>query len=518
MKRSADKIFGGMRFSELLADLALRGVPSRRLTPPDLDPELVGLSQDSRSVSAGALFVAIPGMRVDSHNLVDDAVQAGAGALLVQNEVSLPPRCAAAVVDDTRFALGIAAATLAGHPTEEMTMIGVTGTDGKTTTCLLTVAALRACGVAAGGINSLEFRSLDEIEINPTYMTTLEAPLIQARMRDLVDAGVTTAVLETTSHGIAQHRVSGVAFDIAAYTNLSHEHLDFHGTLEEYRDVKLQLAEIARQSPRKLGVAKAIVYNINDPAWASLAQAPTDRRVTYGTGPSADLWPSEIDARIGGVSFKVEGAGAGLRVSLPLTGRFNVANALCALGICRALGLAVPTAAEGLASAQGLRGRMQVLDAGQPFAIVIDFAHTPGGLEQVLRELRPLTAGRLLAVFGAAGARDSSNRPLMGAAVARGADEFVITADDPRHESVDEISAAIAAGAAAEGRREGEDFRRISDRREAIREVIGRARPGDTVLLAGKGHEDRLLLGDEVLPWDEVAEARAAVEALGVAG
>jgi UDP-N-acetylmuramoyl-L-alanyl-D-glutamate--2,6-diaminopimelate ligase len=325
-------------------------------------------------------------------------------------------------------------------------------------------------------------------------------------------------VLETTSHGIAQHRVSGVAFDIAAYTNLTHEHLDFHHTLEEYRDVKLHLAELARQSPRKPGVPKAIVYNIDDPAWASLGQAPTDRRVTYGAGPSADLWPSQVDARIGGVSFKVEGAGTDVHVRLPITGRFNVSNALCALAICKALDLPLGTAAEGLESAPGLRGRMQVLDAGQPFAIVIDFAHTPDGLEQVLSELRPLTAGRLLAVFGAAGARDSSNRPLMGAAVARGADEFIITADDPRHESVEEISAAIAAGAAAEGRVEGEDFRRIPDRREAIREVISRARPGDTVLLAGKGHEDRLLLGDQVLPWDEVAEARAAVEALGVAG
>jgi UDP-N-acetylmuramoyl-L-alanyl-D-glutamate--2,6-diaminopimelate ligase len=507
-----------MRFSELLADLALRGVPARRLTPADLDPEIRGVSQDSRAVAPGDLFVAIAGLRTDAHELVDGAARSGAGALLLQRAVPLPAGCAAAVVDDTRFALGLAAAAIAGHPTEEMTMIGVTGTDGKTTTCLLTVAALRASGVAAGGINSLEFRSLDEVEINPTYMTTLEAPLIQARMRQLVDAGVTTAVLETTSHGIAQHRVSGVAFDIAAYTNFTHEHLDYHGSLKEYLEVKLQLAELARQSPRKPEVPKAIVYNIDDPAWASLAQAPTDRRVTYGMGPGADLWPSRVDARIGGVSFTVEGAGAGLAVTLPLTGRFNIANALCALGICRALDVPLAGAAAGLATARGLRGRMQVLDAGQPFAIVVDFAHTPDALEQVLRELRPLTSGRLLAVFGAAGARDSSNRPLMGAAVARGADEFVITADDPRDESVDEISAAIAAGAAAEGRREGDDFRRIADRGEAIRDVIGRARPGDTVLLAGKGHEDRLLLGDRVLPWDEVAEARAAVEELGGAG
>jgi UDP-N-acetylmuramoyl-L-alanyl-D-glutamate--2,6-diaminopimelate ligase len=457
-------------------------------------------------------------MRVDAHDLVADAADAGATAFLLQREVPLPAGCAAAVVDDTRFALGLAAAGIFGHPTEEMTVIGVTGTDGKTTTCLLTVEALRACGVAAGGMNSLEFRSLDKVEPNPTYLTTLDAPVIQARMRRLADDGVTAAVLETTSHGIALHRVAGVAFDIAAYTNLTHEHLDFHGSLEAYRDVKLQLAELARQSPRKPGVAKAIVYNADDPAWSTLAGAPTDRRVTYGLAPGADLWPADIQARIGGVSFRAEGVGGGIPVRLPLTGRFNVANALCALGICHALGMSLEEAAEGLARAQGLRGRMQVLDIGQPFAIVIDYAHTPDGLEQVLRELRPLTDGRLLVVFGAPGDRDPSKRPLMGAAVAKAADEFVITADDPRQESVEEISAAVAQGAAAEGRLEGRDFRLLPDRREAIRDIIGRAQPGDTVLLAGKGHEDRILIGDQVIPWDEAAEATAAVETLRVTG
>jgi UDP-N-acetylmuramoyl-L-alanyl-D-glutamate--2,6-diaminopimelate ligase len=503
-----------MRFSELLADLALRGVPARRLTASELDPEIEDLSQDSRSVPAGGLFVAVSGMRTDAHELIGEAATGGAVALLLEREVPIPAGCAAAVVEDSRSALGLAAASLAGHPTEELTMIGITGTDGKTTTSVLTVEALRACGVAAGGMNSLEFRSLDEVEPNPTYLTTLDAPVIQARMRQLVDDGVSTAVLETTSHGIAQHRVSGVAFDIAAYTNLTHEHLDFHGSLEEYREVKLRLAEMARQSPRKPGVPKAIVYNADEPAWASLGSSPTDRRVTYGRGSGADLWATNVEARIDGISFTLGGAGAGIAVSLPLTGRFNVLNALCALAICHVLDLPLEAAAKGLGRARGLRGRMQVLDAGQPFAIVIDYAHTPDGLEQVLHELRPLTTGRLLAVFGAPGDRDPSKRALMGSAVGAAADEFIITADDPRQESIEEISAAVAAGAVAAGRTEGQDFRRIPDRREAIREIIGRARPGDTVLLAGKGHEDRLLVGSQVLPWDEAAEARAAVESL----
>ena len=270
-----------MRFSELLADLALHGVTARRLTPPGVDPEIAGLSQDSRGVAPGELFVAVLGMRTDAHELLGVARAAGAAAFLLQRQVPLPEGSAAAIVEDTRMALGVAASSLAGHPSEELAVIGITGTDGKTTTSLLTVEALLASGVKAGGMNSLEFRCLDEVEPNPTYLTTLDSPVIQARLRRLLDAGVTTAVLETTSHGIAQHRLSGVAFDIAAYTNLTHEHLDFHGTLAEYRDVKLRLAEMARQSPRKPGVPKAIVFNADEPAWESLRMAPTDRRVTW---------------------------------------------------------------------------------------------------------------------------------------------------------------------------------------------------------------------------------------------
>ena len=503
-----------MLFSELLADLALRGTPARRIGDHAADPQIDAISQDTREVPLGALFVAVSGMHTDAHELVPDAVRAGARALFLEREVDLPAGVPAAIVADTREALALGAAALCGHPTEEMAIVGVTGTDGKSTTSVLAVEALRACGVAAGGMNSLDFRSLDEIEPNNTYLTTLEAPVIQARMRRLVDAGVKTAVLETTSHGIALQRVAGVAFDVAAYTNLTHEHLDFHGTLEAYRDVKLQLAEMARQSPRKPGVPKAIVYNADEPAWASLAAVPTDRRVSYGIERAADLRATSIAARIDGISFKVEGPGEVVLVSLPITGRFNVANALCALAVCRALELPLAAAADGLATARGLRGRMQVLSAGQPFGIVIDYAHTPDGLKKVLGELRPLTSGRLLVVFGAPGDRDASKRPLMGEAVAETADQFIITTDDPRHESAWEICAAISSGAIAAGRTEGRDFDIMVDRREAIREIVRRARPGDTVLLAGKGHEDRMLVGRKVLPWDEAAEATAAVQAL----
>jgi UDP-N-acetylmuramoyl-L-alanyl-D-glutamate--2,6-diaminopimelate ligase len=507
-----------MRFSELLADLALRGLASRRVTPAELDPELTGISQDSRDVPPGSLFVAISGMRMDAHRFVPAVAAAGAAALLVERDVEAPPGVAVARVEDGRLALALAAAALQGHPSEEMTIVGITGTDGKSTTSVLAVEALLACGVAAGGMNSLDFRVLDRVEANDSYMTTLESPLIQARLRDLVAAGVTTAVLETTSHGIALHRVDAIAFDVAAYTNLTHEHLDFHGTIDAYRDAKLQLAELARQSPRKPGVPKAIVYNADEPAWQSLATAPTDRRVTYGIEAPADITARDIQARIDGVRFTAHTTDGEVPVSLPLTGRFNVYNALCALAVCRALGLPMERAAAGLARARGLRGRMQVLDAGQPFAVVIDFAHTPDGLEKVLGELRPLTSGRLLAVFGAPGDRDPSKRPLMGEAVGRLADQFVITTDDPREESVETINRSIAEGAERAGRRQGQDFELIADRRAAIREVLSRARPGDTVLLAGKGHEDRMLVGTEVLPWDEAAEARAALSELGVRG
>ncbi|HEY8739427.1 MAG TPA: UDP-N-acetylmuramoyl-L-alanyl-D-glutamate--2,6-diaminopimelate ligase [Candidatus Dormibacteraeota bacterium] len=507
-----------MRFSELLADLSRRGLPSRRLSPPGLDPEITGITQDSREVPAGSLFVAISGMRTDAHDFIADVAAAGAGAVFLEREVPVPEGVAAAIFKEGRLALAFAAAGLEGHPSEEVTVVGITGTDGKSTTSVLTAEALLACGVAAGGMNSLDFRVLDRIEPNDSYMTTLESPVIQERLRELVDAGVRVAVLETTSHGIALHRVDAIAFDVAAYTNLTHEHLDFHGTIEAYRDTKLQLAELARQSPRKAGVPKAIVYNADEPAWSSLSQAPTDRRVTYGMFNPADIVAVEIEARIDGIAFVARTRDGDVPVSLPLTGRFNVYNALCALAVCRALGLPLDQAAAGLARARGLRGRMQVLDAGQPFSIVIDFAHTPDGLEKVLTELRPLTRGRLLTVFGAPGDRDALKRPLMGEAVGKHSDEFFITTDDPRHESVEAISASIVDGAEKVGRRGGTDFEVIPDRRAAIREALSRARAGDTVLLAGKGHEDRMLIGAEVLPWDEAAEARAALSELGVAG
>ncbi|MEA2683533.1 MAG: UDP-N-acetylmuramoyl-L-alanyl-D-glutamate--2,6-diaminopimelate ligase [Chloroflexota bacterium] len=507
-----------MRFSELLADLSLRGLSPRRLTPPELDPEITGITQDSREVPRGSLFVAISGMRTDAHDFIPQVAAAGAGSIFLEREVDVPAGVAAAVFPDGRLALAFAAAGLQGHPSEEMTIVGITGTDGKSTTSVMTVEALLACGVAAGGMNSLDFRVLDRIEPNDSYMTTLESPVIQRHLRELADAGVRTSVLETTSHGLALHRVDAIAFDIAAYTNLTHEHLDFHGTLEAYRDAKLQLAELARQSPRKAGVPKAIVYNADEPAWSSLGAAPTDRRVTYGMQRSADVAGVDVEARIDGIGFTARTSDGDIAVTLPLTGRFNVYNALCALAICRALGLPLDRAAEGLARTRGLRGRMQVLDAGQQFAIVIDFAHTPDGLEKVLSELRPLTSGRLLTVFGAPGDRDATKRPLMGEAVGKLSDEFVITTDDPRHESVEAISEEIAAGAERAGRRRGEDFRMIVDRREAIRDTLSRARPGDTVLLAGKGHEDRMLVGGQTLPWDEAAEARVALAELGVRG
>jgi UDP-N-acetylmuramoyl-L-alanyl-D-glutamate--2,6-diaminopimelate ligase len=507
-----------MRFSELLADLSLRGLPSRRLTPAELDPEVTGITQDSNEVPPGSLFVAISGMRTDAHDFIAQVGAAGASAVFLERDLPVPGGVAAAVFKDGRLALAFAAASLMGHPSEEMTIVGVTGTDGKSTTSVMTHEALLACGVAAGGMNSLDFRVLDDIVANDSYMTTLESPVIQGRLRQLVDAGVETAVLETTSHGLALHRVDAIAFDVAAYTNLTHEHLDFHGTLEAYRDAKLQLAELARQSPRKQGVPKAIVYNADEPAWAGLGKAPTDRRVTYGIDKPADVTAVDVTARIDGIAFTARTGDGEVPVSLPLTGRFNVYNALCALAICRALGHPLDRAAQGLARARGLRGRMQVLNAGQPFAIVIDFAHTPDGLEQVLTDLRKLTRGRLITVFGAPGDRDALKRPLMGEAVGRLSNVLIITTDDPRHESVEEINESIAAGAEKAGRARGDDFRLVVDRGEAIREALAQARPGDIVLLAGKGHEDRMLVGAQALPWDEAAEARAALSELGVPG
>jgi UDP-N-acetylmuramoyl-L-alanyl-D-glutamate--2,6-diaminopimelate ligase len=349
-----------------------------------------------------------------------------------------------------------------------------------------------------------------------TRQTTPESADVQRYLRAMVASGANWAILEATSHGLAMHRLDHVRFLIGAVTNITHEHLEFHGTLDAYRRAKAILFE------RVVATGGTAVINVDDAgARAMLPFARGARLLLYSAdGRRADLEARGVTSDARGSRFRLEtGEWGSGDVVLPLIGSFNIANALCAAGVALAVGLDLPTVVRGLATAPAVPGRMATIVAGQPYSVIVDYAHTPESLTKVLTLLRDLhPRGRLIAVFGSAGERDVAKRPLQGAVAARLADYAVFTSEDPRYEEPDAIIAAIAAGAREAGGRENETFACVTDRREAIRHAFTRARPGDCVLLAGKGHEGSIIWGREKVPWDEAAAARETLAELGFRG
>lgn len=486
------------------------GVP---VPPGAADLDVRSLAYDSRKAGPGAVFVAISGFHRDGHDYVKDAVAAGAIAVVAERKVrTAVPR---AIVPDTRAALADLAAELFDHPTRKLKIVGVTGTDGKTTTVHLVSDVLEAGKERTGFATTVDFKMAGSAWANETRQSTQEAVEIQEFFAELLVAGGTWGVLEATSHALALRKVRGCDIDIAVFTNLSPEHLDFHGTLQAYLDAKaLLFAQLARSADK--GVPKTAVLNADDPHWRYLADRSGDARVlTYGIDAHADVQGTILAADASGSRIRIAREGEQVELMLPLVGRFNVHNALAAAATGVAAGLTLAIAKTALERATPVRGRMERVDGGQPFTVVVDYAHTPESLDKVLALLRPLTQGRLIAVFGSAGERDRAKRPRLAEVASRYADLFVITQEDPRLEDPATILAEIEAGAVAQGKRAGVDYLVIDDRTAAIREAISRAAPGDTVLLAGKGHEGSIIVGEEKLPWDEAAVAQAALTQLG---
>jgi UDP-N-acetylmuramoyl-L-alanyl-D-glutamate--2,6-diaminopimelate ligase len=469
---------------------------------------------DSRRAVPGALFVAVPGFEVDGHAFIGDAVQRGATAFLVQADrpeawqtLSTTGDLTVVVVPDTRRALAQAAAAFSGDPALRLGTIGVTGTDGKTTTVHLIAHVLEACGMPAGFMSSVAFRSRDEMELNASHMTTLEAPEVQSELAAMLDADRRYAVLEASSHGLALHRLDECAFDVAVFTTLSSDHLDFHGTLDEYRAAKGRLFQMLDESPDK-GVAKAAVLNADDPASEYFGGLTRARTLTYGIDAPAEVRAEEIALDGLRARFEIVTAGARASAEAPLAGRYNVSNCLAATAVALSQGASLAEAARALASFPGVPARLERIDEGQPFRVVVDIASTPQALRRVLEVLRPVTEGRLTVVFGCAGERDPGRRDGMGRAAAELADFAVLTNEDPRREDPDAIIEQIASALRTAGRREGDGFARVPDRRAALRYAFERARAGDTVLLTGKGTEPSIIMGNEAIPWDERAVAR----------
>ena len=478
------------------------------LEAPPTDPEVSGLCYDSRRLKAGDCFVAIPGTHTDGHRYVETALRDGAVAAVVQRRVGTAwPQV---VVPDTRRALGLMASTLFAHPSRELGVIGVTGTDGKTTTTTMIQQMLLSAGRTAGSMSTVDIRVGDDVDVNETRQTTLEALEIQEHLARMRDRGQKYAVIESSSHGLALQRVVGVDYDVAVFTNIAHEHLDFHKTIEAYREAKASLIDLTAASADK-GIEKTAVLNRDDPSYAYLVSRPIARRITYGIQMDADLKASRVDLTPEGLRLEASTPLGQLAVRLKLSGRWNAANALAAAAAGVAVGLTLDEIRDGLEHFSGVSGRMERVDLGQPFAVIIDYAHTPQSLEKVLRELRPITKGKLIAVFGSAGDRDREKRPWMGEIAARLSDYAVFTNEDPREEDAMTILDEIASGAEEVGWQEGDNYTRIEDRRQGIAHAVRRARPGDTILLAGKGHERSILIGRGKEPWDERAAAEDAI-------
>ena len=464
---------------------------TRTANPAPVD--VTDLAYDARRVTPGALFVCVPGMKADGHDYAPQAVADGAAALIVERDLDL--RVPQLVVADAREAMALAADAFFGHPTRELEVAGITGTNGKTTTAFLVFAILAAGGRRPGLLGTIENRVGGERRA--AVRTTSEAIDVQRLLREMLDAGDRSAAMEATSHGSALKRLLGIRFAVLVFTNLSQDHLDFHGTLEEYYDAKRRLFT----DPDLDGRRPPAVVNIGDAHGRRLAQELRDigeEPVTFELADARDL---ELTA--GGARFVVDG----IPLETRLRGRFNVENVLGAVKAARVLGIAPEAIATGVEHVTGVPGRFEAVDEGQPFTVLVDYAHTPEALENVLTEAREITAGRLVCVFGCGGDRDRSKRPLMGDVVARLADSAIVTSDNPRSEDPQAIIDEILAGMSGDPEVE-------PDREAAIASALERAGEGDVVVIAGKGHEQGQEFADRIVPFDDREVVRETLRRL----
>lgn len=495
------------------------GIPSATIHG-DSAAAIQSIEFDSRLVEPGGMFVALRGGYTDGHAYLDQARMRGAVAALVERGTVEHLRGewpTIVEVADTRAALAIVAAEFFGHPSQDLCVIGVTGTDGKTTTSHLIEAMLRHAGRRTGLIGTVEVRIAGEVDLHESRQTTPESLVIQRILASMRDREVDTAILEATSHGLVMHRLDSCAFDVGVVTNITHEHLDFHGSVEAYREAKAMLLDnVARDKQR--GRRGALVLNKDDEGARSIAAHGRGcEMLWYSMDPASDaeFRASQIEFGTNGQQFTLHSPMGETRISLALPGRYNVANALAAATVGHALGLSLRQIAEGLESLDAVPGRMQAVDEGQPFSVIVDYAHTPDAIKSVLTVLRDATPGRLMVLFGSAGERDIDKRSIQGRVAIEYSDFAIFSSEDPRFEDPMVIIDAIADGAMQAGGRRGVDFECIEDRRTAIATILQAAKAGDVVVLAGKGHEKSMIYGSEKRPWDEAEVAADILRKLG---
>ncbi|MEJ7726469.1 MAG: UDP-N-acetylmuramoyl-L-alanyl-D-glutamate--2,6-diaminopimelate ligase [Actinomycetes bacterium] len=484
-----------------LTDL-IDAIPAKEVLG-DAATDITGLAYDNRLAVPGTLFFCVRGHVADGHEFAGAAVDAGASALVVERALDLP--VAQVCVDDTRAAMPPLAARFQGDPTAELAVAGITGTNGKTTTAYLLEAGLRAAGFETGLIGTIETR-VGGLAI-PSERTTPEATDLHALLATMVERGVGALAMEVSSHALALGRVNGVVFDVAMFTNLGSDHLDFHAGPAEYFRAKALLFTPAH--------SRAAVVNLDDPYGRRLADAPNVPTTTYaGSGdPAADWRAEDVVTGPEGSTFTAVGpGGVGVPCTVWLPGRFNVDNALGALATLVTAGVRADVAADGLAGCRGVPGRVERVEAGQPFLALVDYAHTPEAVQTLLEAVRPLVPGRLVVVIGCGGDRDRAKRSTIGAAAARGSDVLVVTDDNPRTEDPAAIRAAVLEGARTVDAAHRADVVEVGGRAAAVAAAVALAGPGDGVVVAGKGHEQGQEIAGTVLPFDDRTVLRAAIE------
>ncbi len=507
--------------SELIANLpdviAVHGDHLQPITAP--------VEEDNRLIQPGGVFVARRGLSVDGHNFIPDAIKRGAAAIVGERDItdlSVPY----VQVANAQEATGWLAAAYHDFPSRKLILIGVTGTDGKTTTSTLIHSILKVATNGKAGLISTVSADLGGKTVDTgLHVTTPSAPQIQALLAQMVANGLTHCVLEMTSHGLAQGRLNGVDIDVAVLTNVTHEHLDYHGTFEAYRAAKGRMFEMLSTSYQKPFVPKISVINADDPNADFFAAFPVDLLIQYGVNHKINVWPEKIQYRPTGIEFDVfddygnRGKSKAVHYRLSLVGQFNVLNALAAIAtayVMEQLGteMDVVWIEDGLESVKTIPGRMERIDEGQPYTAIVDFAHTPNALENALKACRGMLSEgkRLIAIIGSAGLRDRDKRRLMAEVAPNLADFTVLTAEDPRTESLDDILETMAQGCVSQGGVEGQTFIRVPDRGQALYQACQMAQTGDIVIACGKGHEQSMCFGTTEYPWDDRQALRAAIK------
>jgi UDP-N-acetylmuramoyl-L-alanyl-D-glutamate--2,6-diaminopimelate ligase len=477
--------------------------PTMRADAAALAVRCTGVTHDSRRVSKGAVFVALRGLKADGMTFVPQALAAGAAAIVAEQPPASPPGVPWLVVGNARLALALLAAEFFEHPSREMRVVGITGTNGKTTTSYLVNAIFEAAGTRCGLMGTVTYRIGDRAF--EATRTTPEAPEVQGFMRQMVEAGCGACVMEVSSHALTLHRVDGIRFAAGVFTNLTRDHLDFHSGMDEYFAAKRRLFELLPDD------APAVI-NVDDPRGAPLMETVA-RPVSYAINKPADVTPGPLSYSLSGLLFDVRTPQGTVSVRSRLVGRPNVYNILAAVGVTAALDVPLDAIAAGLAALPGVPGRFELVSsADDDITVVVDYAHTDDALRNLLETARSMAARRVITVFGAGGDRDRTKRPLMGMVAARLSDVVVITSDNPRTEDPLRIIDEVRRGAEAETRQSNAELVTVVDRHEAIAGAVRLAAAGDVVLIAGKGHEKYQEIAGRTQPFDDVAVAREALE------